>query len=77
MRYFKNTMEWMWWNLYGSSIQIWTQTKKKNAPKDQIKTEFRLTLKSKQETNESRKVLLRFVDKFGITWLDKTYRFRK
>ena len=30
-----------------------------------------------QETTKSRKVLLRFVDKFGNTWLDKTYRFIK
>jgi len=28
------------------------------------------TLKSKQETNESRKVLQRFVDILGITWLE-------
>ena len=57
--------------MYGTSIQIWTQTKRKNAPKDQINSEFKLTLKSKQKTNESRKVLQRFVDNFGITYKTK------
>ena len=45
--YFKNTMELMWWNLCRSSTQIWTQTKKKNAQEDQIKTEFRLGTQNK------------------------------
>jgi len=54
--------------LCGFSTQIRTQTKIKNAPKDQNKADFRSSIqtKKKQEINKSR-VLLGFVDKYGNT----------
>ena len=59
-RNFKNTMEWMYMNLYGSNTQIWTQTKKKNAPKDQQTQNYKSGLKSNQET--------KIINKINTTW---------
>jgi len=72
--YFKNTMELMWWNFCGSSTQIWTQTKKKNAPKDQNKTEFRLSTqtKNKKQINQKKsttKICWQFLESHNLTKL--------
>ena len=48
-------------NLYGSNIQIWTQTKKKNAPKDQQTQNYKSRLKSNQET--------KIINKITTTWI--------
>jgi len=42
-------MELMWWNLCGSNTQIWTQTKNKNAPKDQNNIDFRSSIQTKNK----------------------------
>jgi len=42
-------------NLYGSNLQIWTQPKRKNAPKDQIKSDFNLNSnQNKKQMNQEK-----------------------
>jgi len=65
-------------NLYGTSIQIWTQTKNKNAPKDQQTQNINLDSNQIKKPKLSTKSALHgFDDKLGETWLrQNTNRFR-
>ena len=63
-------MKWMYMNLYGSNIQIWTQTKMKNAPKDQQTQNINLDSNQiKKQKLSTKSTLHGFDDKLGETWL--------